>query len=736
MLRAPGWIVTILTAAVFLARGVLAQGELSLLLVGESRQGVQLLEEVQQKFAENKIGDAIDLLATLLDRSSDELIALKGKGPPGIQTLSSLRYQVHTLICQLPEEVLNQVRRRQDVQAQRWLDQGLIGPNPQLLQQVIDRAFCSRPAEKAIDTLGDLAFEQGDFDTATYWWQFLLPPLPGSSGVLFYPQPQQSPARTRAKLLLARLFQDGPEAIRGEWKAFQSAHGSEKGHLAGGEGNYADRIAQLSDWMRQSPARGSDTSWATFSANVQRNALRHRLDTSTSVLDQLGRQTPTIVDLTTRRLVAHADGVLQLRQLGGVDLPAPRDLRLESTTQMASRLAFHPVISADQVIVADGRIITAMDLNKKTISTLFDFGLNKINPGRNGQPILFPPTQYTLSLADGSIYARLGSQLISSRNPDAPGVFPPETSLVCLQLNPPAGSERLQWRVQPGEPGQAAVFEGAPLIDEDHAWIASTRLENDIDSTRIHCYPARSRGSPQPIWIKEITQVRHSRSSEPARSRLPLLTSSGPLLLYLNHQGALVALERYTGKRIWSLRYPSWSSNADHPSPSVTNPIDIGPCLAYGPYLYLAPADSDLLLCLDRTTGQVIWQRERLMVNHLLGVTTPVRPGGTSLPLLYLTTNHGLMALDARTGKGEYGWRIPDSGGSLPSLGRGLLFGNLILWPTVKGILAINQADGSPVSIPNLQDNVLPGNLALTSRCLAVTTRSHLFVYTLDSPAP
>jgi hypothetical protein len=114
----------------------------------------------------------------------------------------------------------------------------------------------------------------------------------------------------------------------------------------------------------------------------------------------------------------------------------------------------------------------------------------------------------------------------------------------------------------------------------------------------------------------------------------------------------------------------------------------------------------------------------------LLGVSHPERSDGPATPLLFVTTTTGLLAINATTGRDEGGWGLPDSGGPLPPLGRGLLLGDLVLWPTVKGIFAVRQVDGSLVNIPNLRDNVPAGNLAWGQGCLAVATRTYLFLYT------
>ena len=96
------------------------------------------------------------------------------------------------------------------------------------------------------------------------------------------------------------------------------------------------------------------------------------------------------------------------------------------------------------------------------------------------------------------------------------------------------------------------------------------------------------------------------------------------------------------------------------------------------------------MLCLDAATGETLWQRGPLEVVHLLGVGEG---------RLIFTTPTGLRAVGADDGLDA--WALPDGGGALPPAGRGLLIGDLVLWPTAsKGpgsfaVYAVRQRDGA-----------------------------------------
>ena len=80
----------------------------------------------------------------------------------------------------------------------------MAGRDRQLLEQVVDRFFCSCSADGALHLLGDLACEAGEFELARHYWHRLEPAA--SAQELAYPDPQGGPALARSKMILARLL--------------------------------------------------------------------------------------------------------------------------------------------------------------------------------------------------------------------------------------------------------------------------------------------------------------------------------------------------------------------------------------------------------------------------------------------------------------------------------------------------------------------------------------------------
>src|SRR6266852_6325000 len=216
----------------------------------------------------------VEEYASILANSGDELVPL-----------SDRHFVQARLICQrrlalLPPAALTLYRKRADGPAKKWLETGTAERDPRLLRRVVNEAFCSRPAEAALDLLGELAFEQGRPEEADRWWSMVAVPAsqvgkddqPAAARDLIYPDPQGDQARYRAKQLLARLFHGDP-GFSAELKAFRTLHPKAEGLLAGRKGNYGEILQALSEQPGlKEPSRSADA-WPTFAGDGSRNRI-------------------------------------------------------------------------------------------------------------------------------------------------------------------------------------------------------------------------------------------------------------------------------------------------------------------------------------------------------------------------------------------------------------------------------------------------------------------------------
>ncbi len=564
-------------------------------------------------------------------------------------------------IAALPSATLTAYRTRLENQAKKWLDQGSTARDERLLLRVVEEAFVSRPTEKALELLGDLAFERGEFAVAAQWWTVLAPgalrakslmkeppaPPPWKKGEKVewrYPNPQpETVARVRAKQILVLIFRG--ENATDELAAFRELHPKAEGHLAGRTGNYAETLDKLV--AQRIPRVATGEGWTTFAGNSSRNSALLLDGAEPRRLERLWRNDPTWrIRLDTRT-------------------PArpPKADRVLPGVEKARTLADHPVIAGQYVLYASATSVTALDILDGT-TQMWDLATElkiKIPAAKPGvAPASDADPRYTLTVADGRVYARLGT----------PGIEPGKkldevaSYLVCLDLPVPGQKMRLRWsRAAPPERDTPVFFEGAPVVRDGRVYIAASRFSANQMTTAVQCYPADAEGSPEPRWSVDVFSIRDVSSAP--RYRHLLLTLAGHHVIACGcHAWAVVAIEAATGKPAWGCRYKS--TEADSPSPAR----ELSPPLYAEGRLYVAPSDSKSLLCLDPATGQLLWERPE----------EPVQLLGVAAGRLVFTTPTTLHALGAEFGTRRDGWMAAVVG-NMTTWGRGFLAGDFVVWP-------------------------------------------------------
>ena len=309
------------------------------------------------------------------------------------------------------------------------------------------------------------------------------------------------------------------------------------------------------------------------------------------------------------------------------------------------------MIVADRVIVADPRGVTVHDLWTGKRLGRWDL-VEELKVEIDGGDKQAQGVRYTLSVAQDRIFARWRG---GCRRRQLPGLPEPDR----CQADP-ARQVKLE-AVKDGTLG----FEGSPVVAGERVLIAWTRFSQGRYLTGIDCYDAAS-GVRR--WRQEV-----SESREPIKQPQHLLSLAGPQVLCCNHGGAVVALDQETGKRAWALRHPR---RGDSTADGLLTPRDLAPPLAAAGRVYVAPADSDSIWCLDPVSGRVLWQSQPIEVVHLLGVA--------GKRLIFTTGNRprGIQVLDAASGLLLRDWIYPGDGQTeLPSLGRGFLAGDQVFFP-------------------------------------------------------
>jgi len=670
----------------------------AIVVVGESGPTATRHAEALRRLEDKKYPEALAQLVGLLEAGADDLIPLsEGR-------LIQARLAVHASLARLPPAVLAEYRQRLEPLAAGWLEAGE-------LRRVVQEAFVSKAALVALDRLGDQAFLVGDWEAALRYWSAISPLEPSAEALVHPDASEAQQARAQAKQLLAWRF-----AGRGDWQAalaaFRKRFPKAEGRLAGQHGLYADLLAK----MEVAPAESRD--WPTFGGDGSRGAIAQGPRRLLDALSRLARKGPTFTFDLSRR-----------ERLVGNLAPVRRDQAVEA----ARRLAYYPALLGSTAFINDGRYITAYDLRKGQAEVWLDAADYLRGVPRVVQPLPRADSRHTLSIAEGHVFARVGASAVRDVRPNAGQ--PPEdaeSALVCLREG------KLRWLARAYDPARKefAIFEGTPLVVGERCYVAVSRFVGDKLVTAVHCYAAFSdEPRPVPLWKVDVCETRElltadANEGRKARLRHHLLTQAGDQVVYCSHSGLIVALDSLRGTRNWAMRYPRRELVEPSDEPILR---DLCPPLCVQGRIYVAPADSDRLLCLDQVTGEILWQRDHLDVVQLLGVGRG--------KLIFSTWRNlsqgrveagGLRAVDAYNGSDAGGWMLPDDGAGLVPFGRGLLVGDLVLWPTYRlpfGVLAVRQEDGRQPDNPTLLHRIRSGHLVCANGILLVTDRQALYAY-------
>jgi outer membrane protein assembly factor BamB len=670
-------------------------------------QTAKRLAEAEKRVSEEKWPEAVDAYVRLLSDAADELVSLDRRHCISVRRLCHLR------LAALPPAALRLYRGRVEAQAKRLLDQAVASHDVPLLRRLVDESFCSRPTEKALDLLGDLAFEKGDMEAALRWWRMLARPASAEQNKepkekrekqpaaeefidvpsldLVYPDTSGDIAGVRAKQILALLFQSKRDKAVEEWQAFQKLHSGARGHLAGRDGDYAEILRSLIDRAETLKPPPLEEAWPTFAGAPTRN---HLLAWTEDRLVRLGQ------GLTPDWPVELPDAHPRRQRPANGEIPRP--YRAPD---------YYPVIAGKLVLLADYHAIYAYELTTGRLVWQEDlFARGKPN-GLNQLIATRADLGYTLTVAEDRVYAQLLGP--------SPRLEDTSDQVYCYLVSHPlhfgVSNGHKSWRVPSRGPLLSGPsFEGAPVVQHGRAYIAESRFAMGQVQTALVCFDAET-GALR--WRRDLCDTPEVKEG-PWRFRQYLLTVAGPNLVYCSHSGAVVAVDALTGRRAWAVRYPSRGLRTVQ---GKLSPRNLVPCLAADGQLYVAPHDHDRLLCLDLETGAQLWEA-RLEVVQLLAVARG------RLIFTAATPWRCIRAVEAATGQPVSGWLQPTENldtNEVSIMARGLVAGDYVFWPTGQGLHVLSLEEGQPVHFAEH----IRGNLAAANGCLVTAGGGFLRAY-------
>jgi outer membrane protein assembly factor BamB/tetratricopeptide (TPR) repeat protein len=189
----------------------------------------------------------------------------------------------------------------------------------------------------------------------------------------------------------------------------------------------------------------------------------------------------------------------------------------------------------------------------------------------------------------------------------------------------------------------------------------------------------------------------------------------------LTNLGFLASVDVVDGQIRWLQAYGRLTDQGKVQSIRDRRRWQANPILARDGLLYLAPQDTDSLVCIDAPTGEIVWKFPRDVHTTMLGFHDgKLILGGRSIRAL---------ALDGEShGRAVWRWKPPNT--NLISLGRSALVRDRVLVSDLNALYTIDLSTGKELSVALWDFRGGGGNLApLPSGHLAVASSGGILIY-------
>jgi len=665
--RTAGWMVVAALGVVFAGTAPPARGQFvdsgfssryelseNIQLDEADRNVRSYLARVDEYLADGQYDEAVKTIRQVMEESPDKLLPVTDRRWANVRTVCQLR------LAGFPSEALALYRRRVDPLAEQWFRQGRAARDQAMLEKVVERALVSTWGDDAMAALAEIALESGDYTTARSLWERILPfdPPPQTKRTwLSYPDTDLDPATIRSRLVLVSILEGSIDRARRELAALKRLHPAARGRLGGRKVDLAETLGELIEQSGQWPGPQPGPDWPTFAGSFDRQAVA-------PAPAEVGRV------VWRRALRPTIPG-------GPVLVPGVPPARVAEDA--LAPLSYHPVVDGNLVLVNNQEEILGFDA--RTGRPAWGSGDGVIYRDAFGEAAAAstPPAdnlgvpRFTMAIIDRRLYARMGSSLTGQPRPPKPAGG--TGYLVCLDLE---SEGRLVWKTTPEE---GWTLEGSPVGDGTNVYVVARR--NDIrPQLHVACFDAQTGHLRWRRFVCAADTPGQGLFHETTHTLLTLHRGT----LYLNtNLGVVAALSTSDGALRWASLYPR-RRRGDLLKPEKFRCRDLTPCLYYRGTLLVAPGDSRRIFALAADNGQILWQTSPQLedVVHLLGVVdNRLIAGGDRLYWINLGPE--------RPGSVEWYWPM---GHERLGLGRGILAGSDVWWPTRERIYLFDQRTG------------------------------------------
>jgi len=618
---------------------------------------------------------AAKALQVVFDRFANAFVADRGGGG-----YSGARQRATAMLAALGTDMRQTYERLYGGTAEEHLRQALASDDEQGLRAVIRRFEATQAGLGAIVALADRALQRGH------------------------------PAE--ARLLLARITHLHPDALARNVPGAEALRArmriaARRDHAAGGpaapdpEGLAGEGDVAATEDDEQSHARldwpmmGGDATRTRIAAAIRKRAgARVAEPEAESAFD---------IDLAIGE--RYSDEPIQPDRGFGSRRGAEAATRWRSAWHDYTPLA--PVIARGRLVYMDGKQVVATNLYTGDVLWRWPKDPFPETKGRTNISQIFSP-----AVVDGTVYATV--EVSVAWRPQHLQTVPityylPHRRLVALDLDTGAlrwSHRETELRQRTVRTGIAAAPElsrlsvvGVPLVRGDRIYAPAAYTEGTIHTHLM----AIDRHTGDLVYATRISNGQQELNLF-GRQLNELVTTpvaeSDGLILFGTNLGLVCALDAVLGSPLWVRPYRIRTIPSTYlwfEAPRRWPELDNGPPLIVGDRVILAPADGRGVLCIQRSSGRIVWE---FAARHN-PLNFPVRRiHGTDGERVFLGGDYGVLALWVRDGAeggrrgGERAWSF-DFDGEPRGAGRGVLAEDGLWVPTYPSILRLDPETGA-----------------------------------------
>ena len=665
------------------------------------------LRKARELVAKKEYAQAIEILVALLGRTDQPFVPTSDP-----RLYVSLASRTSDVIGQLPPDGLTLYRRLFDPKADRLYSDAAKGMDTAALRTLIRQYRHTSLGEKALNLLGAIHFDRGEFSQAASRWRDILrtgrdekidtPVLLAKMAIAHH----YAGEGRRAKQALAELSEKHPkaEAVLGGRK--QNVLPFVRRALDSPPPKFAAATAVVAGW---SCVQGSPDGiaimkpcrpilsqrWVGPDVPPGENPIVQRL---LGLLSRTGAYYSSSRMMPQSRFAGLQEGHLAIVTKTG-----------SRVTRTILPAMIHPVVAAGMVLYrADGHVVAHDLLTGKEEWKSLSFPMHevpKVGTGVRynyyGGTSIADDGRHTLSVGGGKVYAVgrfIPPNLRYARTRFGQRVQVSDTSqLVAFSLS---GQLKLAWAVGKGEGGsdilQACKFLGAPTYAAGRLYVVAGYLQ----AYYLLCLDAEDKG--RLIWSAMVGQqpiygMRYPYRNLAMDRASPPAVADGRVFAVTN-AGVIAAFDGDTGRPIWAYQYAPMSGvgtryYSGYPRVSLAYPFN--PIIVAKGRAVVLPADCEQMLVLRVESGRLERRVQRKGLRDLTAVNESC----------VMLSGEGLCLIDLASGKTR------DFSGAGKIVGRPAVTEDGILASARGELLRISLKDYAVSRIDLVESNGILGNL-------------------------